>query len=652
MGTFTPQWINPNVDYYGSNATGKPIGNLTLYRTYAAPATTVIYPYCLINKDITLQDDILYLASSTNTLAIRLNSSTSTFPTTLWNTSGATGTIAITSDGDYLAVQSKILNASTGAATDSGLTIGSILPYFDQNDNLVDIYPFPAAINNGHVYLMKYKLDKTTGMLTSLASQQIIVYGYSGKIEYGTASNCYVVTANTTKSDITGTYRELFVCGNFTGFTPYGFTPYVGMGFAFGGIKVFKDYTNNAIASMPLIYSFPDPASTQGPFEGSPTTNPYTGMIYFPDPGGYTDVLFISTQNKLTAYKWESSTISPFSPPFEVSVGSGSYGSGAILIQSEYNPYEPYIYFRNGQTIKLFYFNYFTGFNQMAVNSILPNTDGKILKTGGNILCTSYTHSSSNIHLLDFMNLNLISSLASPGGTLLNSRPAIGSKTYFCVSNDSNPGSLYIYGSYGTPPTTTTTTTTIPTTTTTTTGTGTTTTTTTTTTGTGTTTTTTTTTTPAPLSIVQTVLYEEGVPSEVSNASDSSQTKENTFAQAMNYGTIAPGETSKTIVVSLNVPHVKAITNIKIGMVETGGIEFSDDIFGVISSIELRDDITPDNHFSGVNSDRSSTSPYNVSIPNKDNTTSEYVYLNVTLPRNQVIGEGIIRYKWWFDFAE
>lgn len=165
------------------------------------------------------------------------------------------------------------------------------------------------------------------------------------------------------------------------------------------------------------------------------------------------------------------------------------------------------------------------------------------------------------------------------------------------------------------------------------------------------TTTTTTTTTPSTLKTVQTILYEEGIPIEVANASDSTETEKTPLAKAFSYGTIAPDKTSKTIIISLNIPYVKAITNIKLGLISTGGIEFANNLFGINNSIELRDDITPDNHFQGVNTNKDSTSPYNVSIPNKDDHTSEYVYLNVKLPQNQIIGEGIIRMKWFFDYA-
>jgi hypothetical protein len=212
---------------------------------------------------------------------------------------------------------------------------------------------------------------------------------------------------------------------------------------------------------------------------------------------------------------------------------------------------------------------------------------------------------------------------------------------------------LYAYGAATAPTTTTTTTTPSPTTTTTTsTGTGTTTTTTTLIPP----TTTTTTTTRPPLAIVETSQFElvngQFVSVQTSNASDSSTTQNSLLSQALTFGTIAPNETSKTIIVALNIPYAKAITNIKIGLVSSGGIAFANNIFGITSSVELRDDITPDSYFQGVNANKVSTDSYNINIRNKDNHTSEYVYLNVKLPNNQIIGEGMIKWKWFFDYSE
>jgi hypothetical protein len=159
-----------------------------------------------------------------------------------------------------------------------------------------------------------------------------------------------------------------------------------------------------------------------------------------------------------------------------------------------------------------------------------------------------------------------------------------------------------------------------------------------------------------PLGIVQTTQYVlvNGtlIASQISSASDSPDTISSPFAKSFSFGTIAPGEISKTIIVQLNIPNVKAITNIKLGLVDIGDITFTDTMFGINSSIELRDDITPDYYFQGVNTNKIPTSAYNISIGNKDNCTSAYVYLNVGLPSDYTFKTGMLKWKWYFDYAD
>jgi len=168
--------------------------------------------------------------------------------------------------------------------------------------------------------------------------------------------------------------------------------------------------------------------------------------------------------------------------------------------------------------------------------------------------------------------------------------------------------------------------------------------------------TTTTTTTPTALNSVKTIYYElsgdKVVKTETSDASDNSQTINTDTAKSISFGTIAPKEKSKNIIVALNVPKTRAITNIKIGLISTGGITFSTTTFGISKSIEIRDDITPSEYFQGVNSNKSSTSVYNIAVNNRDKYSSEYIYLNTILPADHVFGTGIIKYKWWFDYDE
>ena len=166
---------------------------------------------------------------------------------------------------------------------------------------------------------------------------------------------------------------------------------------------------------------------------------------------------------------------------------------------------------------------------------------------------------------------------------------------------------------------------------------------------------TTTTTTPSPLRTVKTNFFKktgsEFFEIENSDASDSNESINTVRAFSFNFGTLAPGETSKTIIVSLEVVHADAIGNIKLGLINAGGIAFSNDIFRIASSSELSDSIVPDQFFQGINAEESEISIYNISIDNRLNNVSDFVYLSINLPIDNFLGEGVVRFKWFFDHS-
>jgi len=167
--------------------------------------------------------------------------------------------------------------------------------------------------------------------------------------------------------------------------------------------------------------------------------------------------------------------------------------------------------------------------------------------------------------------------------------------------------------------------------------------------------TTTTTTTPlSPIRAIETVFMEKTadgyIERIISDASESEDTKNTPFAKAFNFGTIAPRETSKILPVFLRVPNTKAIRNIQLGLTNTGGIVFTSNVFGITTSKELRDDIVPYVYFQGVNTDSTATNTNNISISNTSEITTDYVYLGVNLPTNNFLGEGVVRYRWFFDY--
>jgi len=121
---------------------------------------------------------------------------------------------------------------------------------------------------------------------------------------------------------------------------------------------------------------------------------------------------------------------------------------------------------------------------------------------------------------------------------------------------------------------------------------------------------------------------------------------------AFNFGTIGPGETSETIITTLWFNAAKAISNIKLGLIDTGGITFANDIFRITTSPAYDDDIIPTSYFLGVNSNGSASNEYNIAIDNLSGKMSEYVYLNINLPRNANYGAGVVRFKWFFDYDD
>lgn len=155
---------------------------------------------------------------------------------------------------------------------------------------------------------------------------------------------------------------------------------------------------------------------------------------------------------------------------------------------------------------------------------------------------------------------------------------------------------------------------------------------------------------PSELKIVETVLVNPISPIVNTNGSNSNGTI--TFnSNSFSYGTIAPGETSETMIVFLNVPYSLSIKNIKVGLTHTGNINFDLAKFGIESLSYIDYNKIPNVYFQGVNSSKSINSIYNISIENRSDITSYYVYLNVTLPRNNEIKGGIIKYMWWFDYS-
>lgn len=246
------------------------------------------------------------------------------------------------------------------------------------------------------------------------------------------------------------------------------------------------------------------------------------------------------------------------------------------------------------------------------------------------------------------------------GGRLASGRPAIALN--IAEVDGVSSGLMYILAESSEPtttttttttPATTTTTTTTPTTTTTTT-TGTTTPTTTTTTTTPTTTTTTTTTQPPRrvLKKVETVVYlADGTSITAQDGSNNKGTINSIFSESLSLGMLSPGSLSETKLISLRLPSSAGINNIKLGLIDTGGLDFTKAKFYIDTLTYIDYNFVPYNYFQGVNINKLSSSEYNISIPNGGLLESQYVYLKVYVPDDQAFAAGTVRYSWFFDYS-
>lgn len=168
------------------------------------------------------------------------------------------------------------------------------------------------------------------------------------------------------------------------------------------------------------------------------------------------------------------------------------------------------------------------------------------------------------------------------------------------------------------------------------------------------TTTTTTTTTRTPtqkvIQKVETVEIRKDIHYTEQDGSDSKSTINTINSESLDLGPVPPGGTSDTKILYLRVPKGISINNIKIALIDTGGIIFGDTVFGLETRNYLDYNIVPTNYFEGINEDQSPTSEYNVDIPNNGLLESQYIYVNVTLPEDHLFGAGTVRYKWIFDY--
>jgi len=155
-----------------------------------------------------------------------------------------------------------------------------------------------------------------------------------------------------------------------------------------------------------------------------------------------------------------------------------------------------------------------------------------------------------------------------------------------------------------------------------------------------------------PLSKVQTVLVERGDTDIATDGSDHISTLNTIVSKSLTWGTLAPGEKANPMIVYLRVPAAPAIRNITFGLTNTGSMTFASNVFGVATQPVADFNYVPNTSFLGVNSPKLASNVYNISVPNRGENISDYVYLDVDVPSDYEFKGETLRYQWWFEYSE
>ena len=611
--SYTPIWKQYGYDVTDSNRTSQHLCDLSLlskYYRYNTITTPINEPYCSIIINEQNEKSIIYFATNDNKIHALQTNEPSVTPkySELWTSVALTTVFSMTlsQNGEYLIVLGYnklwLINCDDGSLLDTVSSTGICQQSIKTGLVNNSFYVIGEGVGSGYTQLHRYTISGTTLSL---------VYGlnlsYTGAASYG------FITIDPTLRNDGNDYYNVYV------------TTYSGPTL----LTKNKDYTNpllTPVASSPIYLNDLGPAHLD--------MTHVKGMCFHPD--GY---IIITSSNSKIACVDADLVYQSYAP-----IASGCNNAPCISSNGK-------LFVRSS--------NYLYGFSlssgiltqDWSNSSLISGTHGAspILDANENLITCSNSNVNNNIHIFDTSG-SLIDILNLDTLVKVNATPSIDSKQIlYMISNQGSYNFIYAYGT-GTSPTTTTTSTT-PTTTTTTTGTGT--TSTTSTTSTTTPTITTTTTTPAPISEIITENYEiindKIVFINSSSAGNSQTTKDTPFANSLSFGTIAPGETSKTIIIGLNVKNAPLIKNIKLGLINTGDIEFANNIFGYATSSVLRTDLAPTEYFQGV-SDNTETSIYNINIDNRSNTESNYIYLNISLPLDHTLATGIIKLAWFFEY--
>ena len=134
----------------------------------------------------------------------------------------------------------------------------------------------------------------------------------------------------------------------------------------------------------------------------------------------------------------------------------------------------------------------------------------------------------------------------------------------------------------------------------------------------------------------------------------------------LNFGRITAGTTSRVKVIDIAFTEASVVGNIKIGLTSSGGLTInssptdinpdgssSNGRFGIESSSSFDPAKASDNlsrHFAGANNDNTASNSNNVSVGNRSDTLSNYIYLDIQIGSEDVSG-GNGTYKVFFDYS-
>ena len=134
----------------------------------------------------------------------------------------------------------------------------------------------------------------------------------------------------------------------------------------------------------------------------------------------------------------------------------------------------------------------------------------------------------------------------------------------------------------------------------------------------------------------------------------------------LSFGRISAGTTSATKVIDIDFSEVPVVGNIKLAVISSGGLTVNSNptsiaadgssasgYFGVESSIVF--DSTKaagplSRHFAGINSTITAGNSNNVSIPNRSDTVSAYIYLSIQASTS-VLNTANGSFKVFFDYS-